>query len=99
MLRTVFGIDVAHLEGPPQAFAFYNGDIAWKIFKNNFWRYNLPGARYNALVSTAELDFDSSFQGYPTCLYLSHMVRWPDGHKWPNMAKMAIYGHRAMCDQ
>ena len=23
------------------------------------------------------------------------MARWPDGHKWPNMAKMAIYGHMA----
>ena len=51
--------------------------------------------RYIDLVSTAELDFDSSFQGYPTCLYLSHMVRWPDRHKWPYMAKMAIYGHLA----
>ena len=39
--------------------------------------------RYNALVSTAELHFDSSFQGYPTWTHLSHMVRWPDGHKWP----------------
>ena len=52
--------------------------------------------RYIDLVSTAELDFDSSFQGYPTCLYLSHMVRWSDGHKWPYMAIMAIYGHLAI---
>ena len=22
--------------------------------------------------------------------------KWPDGHKWPNMAKMAIYGHLAI---
>ena len=50
--------------------------------------------RYIDPVSTAELDFGSSL-GYPTCLYLSHMVQWPDGHKWPNMAKMVIYGHLA----
>ena len=24
------------------------------------------------------------------------MVQWPYGHKWPNMAKMAIYGHLAI---
>ena len=24
------------------------------------------------------------------------MARWPDGHQWPNMAKMAIYGHLAI---
>ena len=48
------------------------------------------GACYNDLFSTAELHFDSSFQGYPTCPYLSRVVRWPDSHKWPNMAKIAI---------
>ena len=51
--------------------------------------------RYIDLVSTAELDFESSFQGYPTCLYLSHMVRWPDGHKWPlchmKMIMLVVY--------
>ena len=31
----------------------------------------------------AELHFYSSFQGYPTCYYWSHMARWPDGYKWP----------------
>ena len=51
---------------------------------------------YNHLVSFAELHFDSSFQGYPTCPYFLGMVRWPHGHKWPNMAKMAIYGHMAI---
>ena len=29
-------------------------------------------------------------------LQSSHMVWWPDGHTWPNMAKMAIYGHLAI---
>ena len=24
------------------------------------------------------------------------MGKWPYGHKWPNMAKMAIYGHMAI---
>ena len=51
---------------------------------------------YNHLVITAELHFYSSFQGYPTCHYCSPMARWPDGHKWPIMAKMAIYGHLAI---
>ena len=32
---------------------------------------------------TVELHFYSSFQGYPTCYYWSHMARWPDGYKWP----------------
>ena len=36
MLRTVFGIDVAHLEGLPQAYAFYNGDIECINIKNQF---------------------------------------------------------------
>ena len=56
----------------------------------------MVGTRYNHLVSIAELHFLSSFQGYPTCLYFSHTVRWPFGHKLPNMAKMAIYGHMAI---
>ena len=51
---------------------------------------------YNALISTAELYFDSSFQGYPTWTHLSHMVRWPDGHKWPLWPYMAIHGHLAI---
>ena len=38
MLRTVFGIDVAHLEGPPQAYAFYNGNIECKNLKICFWQ-------------------------------------------------------------
>ena len=51
---------------------------------------------YNHLVSIAELHFKSSFQGYVTCPYFFHTGRWPYGHKWPNMAKMAIYGHMAI---
>ena len=26
----------------------------------------------------------------------THIGWWPDGHKWPNMAKIAIYGHLAI---
>ena len=47
------------------------------------------GACYSGLVGTAELHFHSSFQGYPTCLFLSHTAWWPDGHFghiWPFMA-------------
>ena len=47
-------------------------------------------------VSAAELHFDSSFQGYPTCHYWSHMARWPDGHKWPFWPYLAIYGYLAI---
>ena len=36
------------------------------------------------------------FQGYPTCLYLLHMVWWPDGHIWPFWPYMAIHGHLAI---
>ena len=38
MLRTVFVFAIAHLEGPPQAYAFYNGDIGGKISKISFWQ-------------------------------------------------------------
>ena len=31
MLRTLFVSALAHLEGPPQAYAFFNGDIGGKI--------------------------------------------------------------------
>ena len=50
---------------------------------------------YNHLVGIAELHFYSSFQGYPTCHYWSHMARCPDGHKWPKWPFMAIWplGH------
>ena len=51
---------------------------------------------YNHLANFAELHCNSSFQGYPACPYFLRMVRWPYDHKWPNMAKMAIYGHMAI---
>ena len=37
-LRTVFVFALAHLEGPPQAYAFYNGDIGGEISKISFWQ-------------------------------------------------------------
>ena len=48
---------------------------------------------YNHLVITAELHFHSSFQGYPTCHYWSHMARWPDGQKWPKWPKILTFSH------
>ena len=36
-LRTVFVFALAHLEGPPQAHAFYNGDINGKKSKKLFF--------------------------------------------------------------
>ena len=35
-LRTVFVFVLAHLEGPPQTYAVYNGDIGGKISKIDF---------------------------------------------------------------
>ena len=73
-----------------------------KYAKIEFWPENLVGTCWNHLVSTAELHFYRSFQGYPTCPYFfwiwsdGHMAIWPYlaifGHIWP-------YGHRTICDK
>ena len=54
-----------------------------KYAKIEFWPKNLVGTCYNHLVSTAELHFYRSFQGYPTCPYFvgyGPMAIWPYGH-------------------
>ena len=59
----------------------------WENGKHSFfWHYNLLGACYNHLVSSAGLHFYSSFQGYLTCPY------GPDGHKWPFWPYLVIFG-------
>ena len=67
-----------------------------KYAKIEFWPKNLVGTWYNHLVSTAELHFYRSFQGYPTCPYFFWI--WSDGHMaiWPYLAYLAIYGLMAI---
>ena len=52
-LRTVLVFEIACLEGSLQAYAFYNGDINGKIFKNSCLAIKSTGARYSALISTS----------------------------------------------
>ena len=40
MLKTVFGIAVGHLEGPPYAYDFYKGDFNGKMSKYRFLAIN-----------------------------------------------------------
>ena len=42
---------------------------------------------------TDELHFYGFFQEYLTRLYLSHMVLWPHGHKWPFAEHPTKYPH------
>ena len=70
-----------------------------KFLKMGFWSFHELGACQSGLVCTAELVFDSSFQGYPTCLCSQPIARWPYGHIWPYLAIFGYlwpYGHMAM---
>ena len=73
-----------------------------KFGRSKIWRvphlipFHWSGEAQNSLCFHDCSSGRPSFQGYLTCLYLSHWFRWPDGHKWQNIAKMAIYVHLAI---
>ena len=53
------------------------------------------------VVAAASYHFDMNHTEesyYINVTYLSHVVRWPDGHKWPNVAKMWPSGHQTICN-
>ena len=53
---------------------FSMGITMGKFPQIGFWSFHELGACQSGLVCTAELVFDSSFQGYPTCLCLQPMA-------------------------
>ena len=85
---------------PEQMLYFWKG-YCTRTSKMKFlgvWHANtqIQMHKYKNTVSVKVCDFYSSFQGYPTWPYLSSMVWWPDGHKWPLWPYLAIYGHLAI---
>ena len=79
---------------PEQMLYFWKG-YCTRTSKMKFlgvWHANtqIQMHKYKNTVSVKVCDFYSSFQGYPTCHYWSHIARWPN---------MAIYGHLAIGDK
>ena len=75
---------------------FSMGITMGKFPKMDFWSFHELGACQSGLVCTAELVFDSSFQGYPTCLCSQPMAYGQMaiyGHIWLFMAIGCKYGH------
>ena len=59
---------------------FSMGITMGKFPQIGFWSFHELGACQSGLVCTVELVFDSSFQGYPTCVAYGPMAIWPQAY-------------------
>ena len=81
--RTVFVFALGPFLPMLVIFFDFNGNLNGKMAKNYLLAIKSSRSVLQPSSYVAELHFYSSFQGYPTCHYWSHMARRPDGHKWP----------------